>query len=181
MWELLVQKTTDIRAFLEPSSSNKKKNRMSRQLSISVRTENTLIVPLKSTWVRWSGLCVCGLKYISKSMPFACSAVEGISFSFLAILAELWRAKRACGAPWVSKSTHPRKFGNHVTVHRPPARPSAPQGNQCLILTLSSQFGSTGRLILHTYIAHQCCDQLAAVKTVGTSCMGTYIVPLLPN
>ena len=79
--------------------------------------------------------------------------------------AELWRAKRACGAPWVSKSTHPRKFGNHVTVLRPPARPSAPLGNQCLILTLSSQFGSTGRLILHTYIAHQCCDQLTAVKT----------------
>ena len=39
------------------------------------------------------------------------------------IIAELWRAKRACGAPWVSKSTHPRKFGNHVTVHRPPVRP----------------------------------------------------------
>ena len=38
-------------------------------------------------------------------------------------LEELWRAKRVCGAPWVSKSTHPRKFGNHVTVHRPPARP----------------------------------------------------------
>ena len=30
---------------------------------------------------------------------------------------------RACGAPWVSKSTHPRKFGNHVTVHRPPVCP----------------------------------------------------------
>ena len=39
------------------------------------------------------------------------------------LIAELWRAKRACGAPWVSKSTHPRKFGNHVTVHRPPVRP----------------------------------------------------------
>ena len=50
------------------------------------------------------------------------------------LIAELWRAKRACGAPWVSKSTHPRKFGNHVTVHRPqPARPSAPQENQCSI------------------------------------------------
>ena len=34
-------------------------------------------------------------------------------------LAELWRAKRACGVPRVSKSTHPRKFSNHVTVHRP--------------------------------------------------------------
>ena len=80
------------------------------------------------------------------------------------MIAGLWRAKRACGAPWVSKSTHPRKFGNHVAVHRPPARPSAPQGNQRLILTLSSQFGNTGRLILHTYIAHQCCDQLTVVK-----------------
>ena len=37
------------------------------------------------------------------------------------MIAELWRAKRASGAPWVSKSTHPRKFGNHVTVHCPPA------------------------------------------------------------
>ena len=25
------------------------------------------------------------------------------------------RVKRASGAPWVNKSTHPRKFGNHVT------------------------------------------------------------------
>ena len=39
------------------------------------------------------------------------------------LIAGLWRAKRACGAPWVSKSTRPRKFGNHVTVHRPPVRP----------------------------------------------------------
>ena len=34
-------------------------------------------------------------------------------------------------------STHPRKFGTHVTVHRPTARPrdrpSAPQANQCKI------------------------------------------------
>ena len=36
------------------------------------------------------------------------------------------RAKRASGAPWVNKSTHPRKFGNHVT-DRPTDRPSAPQ------------------------------------------------------
>ena len=38
------------------------------------------------------------------------------------------RARSACvgGAPWLSKSTHPRKFANHVTVHRPPTadRPS---------------------------------------------------------
>ena len=64
------------------------------------------------------------------------------------IIAELWRAKRACGAPWVSKSTHPRKFGNHVTVHRPSVRTT---GKPMFNLTLSSQFGSTGRLILHTY------------------------------
>ena len=36
---------------------------------------------------------------------------------------------------WVSKSTHPRKSGNHVTVHRPPTtdRPSAPHVYQCKI------------------------------------------------
>ena len=44
-------------------------------------------------------------------------------FLFNSFIAELWRAKLACGAPWVSKSTHPRNFGNHVTVHRPPVRP----------------------------------------------------------
>ena len=27
------------------------------------------------------------------------------------------------GAPFLSKSTHPREFGNHVTVHRPTVRP----------------------------------------------------------
>ena len=32
------------------------------------------------------------------------------------------RAKRASGAPWVNKSTHSRKFGNHVT-DRPTVRP----------------------------------------------------------
>ena len=43
--------------------------------------------------------------------------------TMMIMIAELWRAKRACGAPCVSKSTHPRKFSNHVTVHRPPALP----------------------------------------------------------
>ena len=48
------------------------------------------------------------------------------------IIAELHA--RVGGAPLLSKSTHPRKFGNHVTVHRPTARrPSAPQENQCLL------------------------------------------------
>ena len=60
-----------------------------------------------------------------------------------ALIAELWRAKRACGAPWVSKSTHPRKFGNHVTVHRPPAaRPSAPQAYQCLLSHFLATLGA---------------------------------------
>ena len=75
----------------------------------------------------------------------------GFSAKRSILLAELWRAKRACGAPWVSKSTHPRKFGNHVTVHRPqPARPSVrTTGIPIFTLTLSSQvlssyFGSPG-------------------------------------
>ena len=33
------------------------------------------------------------------------------------------RAKRTSGAPWVNKSTHPRKSGNHVT-DRPSNRPT---------------------------------------------------------
>ena len=38
------------------------------------------------------------------------------------------RAKRARGAPWVNKFTHPRKFGNHVT-DRPTDRPHHRQTN----------------------------------------------------
>ena len=57
-------------------------------------------------------------------------------------------AKRASGAPWWSKSTHPRKFGNHVTVHRPSLRAT---GKPMFNFTLSSSFGSIGKLILHTY------------------------------
>ena len=61
----------------------------------------------------------------------------------LSLIAELWRAKRACGTPWVSKSTHPRKFGYHVTVHRPPAaRPSAPQAYQCLLSHFLATLGA---------------------------------------
>ena len=47
------------------------------------------------------------------------------------------RAKRACGAPWVNKSTHPRKFGNHVTD-----RPSAPQAYQCLLSHFLATLGA---------------------------------------
>ena len=56
------------------------------------------------------------------------------------VIAELWRAKRACGASWVSKSTHRRKCANQVTVHRPqPARPSV---------------RTTGKPMFKTDIAH---------------------------
>ena len=81
------------------------------------------------------------------------------------IIADLWRAKRACGAPWVSKSTHPRKFGNHVTVHCPqPARPFAPQENQCSISHFIASLVAQEDWYC-THIVHQCCDQLTAVKT----------------
>ena len=59
----------------------------------------------------------------------------------LSNIGKLQRSSLAREAPWVSQSTHPRKFGNHVTVHRPPTadrrpltdRPSAPQAYQCKI------------------------------------------------
>ena len=50
-------------------------------------------------------------------------------------------AKRASGAPWVNKSTHPRKFGNHVT-DRPTDRPSAPQAYQCLLSHFLATLGT---------------------------------------
>ena len=60
------------------------------------------------------------------------------------------RAKRSSGAPWVSKSTHPRKFGNQVTVHRTNDRPSIrTTGITMFPLTLSSYFGSPGEKWLH--------------------------------
>ena len=65
------------------------------------------------------------------------------------------------GAPRLSKSTYPRKFGNHVTVHRPPTdRPSAPQENQCLLSHIYLVWEPKRKLIVH-----QCCDQLTAIKT----------------
>ena len=53
-----------------------------------------------------------------------------------------------------------------MTVHRPPptVRPSAPQGNQCVIsqfLAIDSSLGGQ----VQPDIAHPCCDQLTAVKT----------------
>ena len=61
--------------------------------------------------------------YARLLLSYSVSSLEFNICCVFHLVAELWRAKRACGAPWVSKSTHPRKFGNHVTVHRPPARP----------------------------------------------------------
>ena len=55
---------------------------------------------------------------------------------------------RAGGAPYLSKSTFPRKFGNHVTVHRPSTvRPHL--GISMFTLTFSSYFGSLGENWLH--------------------------------
>ena len=71
-------------------------------------------------------------------------------------------------APELSKSIHPRKFGNHLTVHQLPDqptdcpidRPSAPQGSQCLISHFLASLGAQ----VQPDIVHPYCDQLAAVK-----------------
>ena len=51
------------------------------------------------------------------------------------------RAKRASGGPWVNKSTHPRKFGNHVT-DRATDRPFALQAYQCLLSHFLATLGA---------------------------------------
>ena len=57
-------------------------------------------------------------------------------------------AKRASGAPWVGKSTHPKTFGYHVTVHCPSV---CTTGRAMYNFTLSSSFWSIGKLMLDTY------------------------------
>ena len=60
------------------------------------------------------------------------------------MIAELhaWReAPRVSRARDLSNTTHPRKFGNHVTVHRATERPSAPQGNKCLLSHFLASLG----------------------------------------
>ena len=75
----------------------------------------------------------------------------------------LSRAKLVSGAPRVSKSTHSRKFWNHVTVHRPAAvRPHHRYTNVYSHAFLLLWDPTEPRRKL---IAHQCCDQLTAVKT----------------
>ena len=76
-------------------------------------------VKKSSKWIIWGGMTGCGLTGIY-FLPQGQTLTAGYYINN--ILAELWRAKRARGAPWVSKSTNPRKIGNHVTVQRPPAR-----------------------------------------------------------
>ena len=51
------------------------------------------------------------------------------------------RTKRPSGAPWVNRSTHPRKSGNHVT-DQPTDRPSAPHGYQCLLSHFLATLGA---------------------------------------
>ena len=62
---------------------------------------------------------------------------------------------------------HPRNFGRQMTVcpsiHLS-TRPSAPQGNQCSIPQFLASLGAQQDWYC-THIAHQCCDQLTAVKT----------------
>ena len=79
---------------------------------------------------------------------------------FQSFIGKLWRAKRACGAPWLGKSTHPRKFGNHVTVHRPSVRTTGQPMFNLFLASLGAQEDW-----YCTHIVHQCCDQLTAVKT----------------
>ena len=88
-------------------------------------------------------------------------------YSFSVVLAELPRAKRAQRSTMgkkMKKTTHPRKFGNQYT-DRPPARPPErlsvrTTGQPMFIAILGAQEGW-----YCTHIAHQCCDQLTAVKT----------------
>ena len=72
-------------------------------------------------------------------------------------------AKRASGAPWVSKSTHPRKFGNPVTVHR--LQPVHPHHRYTNVYSDTFQLLWEPRKPLRKLSAHQCCYQLTAVKT----------------
>ena len=62
-------------------------------------------------------------------------------------------------APQLRKSTHPRKCGNQVIVLRPSFRPHHRETNV---------YSYTFQLVWEPkrkLIAHQCCDQLTAVKT----------------
>ena len=103
-------------------------------------------------------MCKCWDKYLLSSDYRRQVNTQERLILFALVYLHLWKINNNSGAlarearlrsTMGSKSTHPRKFGNHVTVHRPqPARPSAPQENWYC-----------------THIVHQCCDELTAVKT----------------
>ena len=81
---------------------------------------------------------------------------------FSVVLAELPRAKRGQRSTMGKKmkTTHPRKFGNQYT-DRPPERPSVRTTGQPMFIAI---LGAQEDWYC-THIAHQCCDQLTAVKT----------------
>ena len=56
---------------------------------------------------------------------------------------------REGGVPQLSRFTHPRKFGNHVTVYRASERQSTRQGNQYLLSHFLASFGAYYGLLLH--------------------------------
>ena len=74
-----------------------------------------------------------------RTLACRCSLIE--NFSHTEFVAELWCAKRACGAPWVRKCGKVPISEKLVTTwpytdrptDRPPDRPSAPQAYQCLL------------------------------------------------
>ena len=59
------------------------------------------------------------------------------------------RAKRTSEAPLVCKCIHTRKFGNHVTVHRPSVRTT---GQPMFTFTRSNYFGNPGENWLHIIV-----------------------------
>ena len=62
------------------------------------------------------------------------------------------RPNRACGAPWVNKSTHSKKIGYHV-IDRATERPSVrTTGIPMFTLALSSYVGSPGESWLQTNV-----------------------------
>ena len=81
------------------------------------------------------------------SFPLTCffsTAARGFCCHILNVTLQLIAELDARGAPLLRKSTHPRKFGNHVT-DRPTDRPSVrTTGIPMFTLTLSSYFGSPG-------------------------------------
>ena len=119
-------------------------------------------------------MCKCWDKYLLSADYRRQVNTQERLILFALVYLHLWKINNNSGAlarearlrsTMGSKSTHPRKFGNHVTVHRPqPARPSAPQENQCSISHFLASLVAQEDWYC-THIVHQCCDQLTVVKT----------------